>query len=138
MAIDGRRSPGADGVVRVAEQRFAADIALVVKLLQSHLAANTNYRDADAGERRSAAIARPGPVRAVVLTLIDETRKVQVKIDELSKTLDESVNKFEKLRSNLADANDKAMRDSLTGLATGASSIRSSTSRWRTIRSSAC
>jgi diguanylate cyclase len=109
--------PGADSVVRVAEQRFAADIALVVKLLQSHLAANTSYAEtltranADLPQLRSAE-----EIRAVVLTLIDENRKVQVKIDELSKTLDESVNKFEKLRSNLADANDKAMRDSLTGL----------------------
>jgi diguanylate cyclase len=109
--------PGADSVVRVAEQRFAADIALVVKLLQSHLAANTNYTEtltranADLPQLRSTE-----EIRSVVLTLIDENRKVQVKIDELSKTLDESVNKFEKLRTNLADANDKAMRDSLTGL----------------------
>ena len=90
--------PGADSVVRVAEQRFAADIALVVKLLQSHLAANTNYTEtltranADLPQLRSSE-----EIRAVVLTLIDENRKVQVKIDELSKTLDESVNKFEKL-----------------------------------------
>ncbi|THD44798.1 MAG: diguanylate cyclase [Bradyrhizobium sp.] len=108
---------GADSVVRVAEQRFAADIALVVKLLQSHLTANTNYSEtltranADLPQLRSTE-----EIRTVVLTLIDENRKVQAKIDELSKSLDESVNKFEKLRSNLAEANDKAMRDALTGL----------------------
>jgi diguanylate cyclase len=108
---------GADGVVRVAEQRFAADISLVVKLLQAHLAANSSYSEqltranADLPQLRNS-----DDIRAVVLTLIDENRKVQVKIDELSKSLDESVNKFEKLRGNLAEANDKAMRDSLTGL----------------------
>ena len=52
----------------------------------------------------------------MVLTLIEENRKIQTKMDELSASLDKSVNKIEKLRSNLADANDKAMRDSLTGL----------------------
>ena len=52
----------------------------------------------------------------MVLTLIEENRKIQTKMDELSTSLDELVNKIEKLRSNLADANDKALRDPLTGL----------------------
>ncbi len=61
-------------------------------------------------------LSTPDEIRAVVLTLIEENRKIQTKMDDLSASLDESVNKIEKLRSNLAEANDKAMRDPLTGL----------------------
>ena len=81
------------------------------------MSANTSFSDsltranADLPQLRTSE-----EIRAVVLSLIDENRKVQVKIDELSKSLDELVDKFEKLRTNLADANDKAMRDALTGL----------------------
>ena len=37
-------------------------------------------------------------------------------MNELSRNLDNSVAKIEKLRSNLAEANDKALRDPLTAL----------------------
>jgi len=103
--------------LNAAEQRFAADLALIVKLLQGHVAANAGYSEslnranADLPQLRT-----PEEVRAVVLTLLEENRKIQVKMDDLSKSLDESVSKIEKLRSNLAEANDKAMRDPLTGL----------------------
>jgi diguanylate cyclase len=109
--------PPAESGLNAAEQRFAADLAVIVKLLQAHVTANSGYSESLA--RANADLPQlntPDEVRVVVLTLIDENRKIQTKMDELSASLDESVNKIEKLRSNLADANDKAMRDSLTGL----------------------
>ena len=103
--------------LNAAEQRFAADLALIVKLLQSHVTANAGYTESLARANVDLPqLTTPDEIRAVVLTLIEENRKIQTKMDELSASLDESVNKIEKLRSNLADANDKAMRDSLTGL----------------------
>ena len=109
--------PPAESGLSAAEQRFAADLALIAKLLQAHLTANAGYSESLA--RANAELPQlntPEDIRAVVLTLIDENRKIQTKMDELSASLDESVNKIEKLRSNLAEANDKAMRDPLTGL----------------------
>ena len=103
--------------LNAAEQRFAADLALIVKLLQGHLTANAGYSESlDRANADLPQLRTPEEIRAVVLTLIDENRKIQTKMDELSKSLDESVAKIEKLRSNLAEANDKAMRDALTGL----------------------
>ena len=109
--------PPEESGLNAAEQRFAADLALIVKLLQSHMTANAGYSESLA--RANADLPQlntSDEIRAVVLTLIDENRKIQTKMDELSASLDESVNKIEKLRSNLAEANDKALRDPLTGL----------------------
>ena len=109
--------PPEESGLNAAEQRFAADLALIVKLLQTHIAAGAGYSESLA--RANADLPQLNTseeIRAVVLTLIEENRKIQTKMDELSTSLDESVNKIEKLRSNLADANDKALRDPLTGL----------------------
>jgi diguanylate cyclase len=48
--------------------------------------------------------------------LIEENQKIQTKVNDLSRNLDESVAKIDKLSSNLAEANDKALRDPLTAL----------------------
>ncbi len=109
--------PPAESGLNAAEQRFAADLALIVKLLQTHIAASAGYSESLA--RANADLPQLNTseeIRAVVLTLIEENRKIQTKMDELSASLDESVNKIEKLRSNLVEANDKALRDPLTGL----------------------
>jgi len=109
--------PPAESGLNAAEQRFAADLALIVKLLQGHISANAGYSESLARANVDLPqMSTPDEIRAVVLTLIEENRKIQTKMDELSASLDESVNKIEKLRSNLAEANDKAMRDALTGL----------------------
>jgi diguanylate cyclase len=109
--------PRAESGLKAAEQRFAGDLALIVKLLQGHMTANAGYSESlTRANADLPQLSMPEDIRAVVLTLIDENRKIQTKMDELSTSLDESVNKIEKLRSNLAEANDKAMRDPLTGL----------------------
>jgi len=111
------RSSSARADLNAAEQRFAADLALIVKLLQGHLTANAGLLGiARPRQRRPAADAHAGRNPRRRADADRRNRKVQVKMDELSRSLDESVSKIEKLRSNLADANDKAMRDPLTGL----------------------
>ena len=109
--------PPLESGLKAAEQRFAADLAVIVKMLQAHVTANAGYSElltranVDLPQLNTSE-----EIRAVVLTLIEENRKIQTKMDELSASLDELVNKIERLRSNLAEANDKAMRDSLTEL----------------------
>ncbi len=100
-----------------AEQRFANDLAVVARLLQAHLSANSSYSDSLVRANKNLPLLEePEQIRAVVLSLIDENQKIQAKMSDLSRNLDESVAKIEKLRSNLAEANDKALRDPLTAL----------------------
>ncbi len=100
-----------------AEQRFAADLAMVARLLQAHLRANSSYSDSLVRANKDLpSLDKPEQIRAVVISLIEENQKIQTKMGELSRNLDDSVAKIEKLRSNLAEANDKALRDPLTAL----------------------
>ncbi len=102
---------------RAAEQSFAADIASVVRLLRTHMRANASYSDSLARANQDLPrLASANEIRAVVLSLIEENRKIQTRMDDLSRNLDESVAKIENLRLNLAEANDKALRDPLTAL----------------------
>jgi diguanylate cyclase len=100
-----------------AEQRFAADLATIARLLQAYLTANSSYSDSLVRANKDLPLLeKPEQIRAVVLSLIEENRKIQTKVDDLSRNLDESVAKIEKLGANLAEANDKALRDPLTAL----------------------
>jgi diguanylate cyclase len=100
-----------------AEQRFATDVATIARLLQVYLTANSSYSDSLVRANKDLpALEKPEEIRAVVLSLIEENRKIQIKVDDLARDLDASVAKFEKLRANLAEANDKALRDPLTAL----------------------
>ncbi len=106
-----------DQKTNAAEQRFAGDLALIARLLQAHLTANSRYSDSlNRANKDLPLLEKPEQIRAVVLSLIGENQKIQTKMSELSRNLDESVAKIEKLRSNLAEANDKALRDPLTAL----------------------
>jgi diguanylate cyclase len=112
-AIDARP----DQKTGVAEQRFATDMATIVRLLKSYLTANSNYSESlTRANEDLPSLDKPEQIRAVVLSLIEENQKIQAKMSDLSRNLDDSVAKIEKLRFNLAEANDKALRDSLTGL----------------------
>jgi diguanylate cyclase len=98
-------------------QRFAADLALVGRLLRTHVTANSQYSDSLARANQDLpSLDKPDQVRNIVLSLIEENRTIQAKVSDLSRNLDDSVAKIEKLRSNLAEANDKALRDPLTAL----------------------
>jgi diguanylate cyclase len=103
--------------VRPEERRFAEGVETVIRLLQTHLQANSGYADSlNRANRTLPLLERPEQVRDVVVSLIDENRKIQGRVTELSNKLDDSVAQISQLRSNLADAKDKAMRDPLTEL----------------------
>ena len=92
-------------------------MAAVVRLLKAHTRANSSYSDSLARANEDLPLLQsPKEIRAVVLSLIEENQKIQARMDDLSRNLDDSVAKIEKLRLNLAEANDKALRDPLTAL----------------------
>ena len=119
-AASPRESSGASAADRAfdqAERRFAADMATIVRLLKGHLSANSRYSDSlSRANDTLPQLDKPEQIRAVVISLIEENQKIQTKVDDLSRTLDDSVAKIDKLRANLAEATDKALRDPLTGL----------------------
>ena len=99
------------------EQRFADDLALIIRLLQAYLHANSGYSDSlSRANRDLPSLETPDEIRAVVLSLIDDTQKIQAKATYLSENLQESIAQIEGLRVNLAEATDQAMRDPLTSL----------------------
>jgi diguanylate cyclase len=102
---------------RPAEPRFAADVAAILRLLKAYARDNTSYSESlDRANASLPLLDEPEKIRAVVLSLIEENQKIQGRMNDLSRNLDESVAKIEKLSSNLAEANDKALRDPLTAL----------------------
>ena len=99
------------------ERRFAADMTTIVRLLKGIRVRQRQVFGLSLPRQRQPAAARKARAdRAVVISLINENQKIQTKVDDLSRTLDDSVVKIEKLRANLAEATDKALRDPLTGL----------------------
>ncbi len=122
--------PSADGVKAViadrndpelklhpAKQRFADNLPMIVRLLQTHIRANSSYADSLTRANRDLPLLEgPEQIRKVVLALIEENQKIQGRLSDLSAKLDDSVAQINQLSSSLVDANDKAMRDPLTSL----------------------
>ncbi|SEB92199.1 diguanylate cyclase [Rhizobiales bacterium GAS188] len=100
-----------------AEQQFAGALAVIAKLIQAHLEANSEYSDSlESANRDLSSIVRPDQVRSVVALLIDENSKMRAKLNDLSEGLEASRSQVAALRSNLAEANEISMRDPLTML----------------------
>jgi diguanylate cyclase len=98
-------------------QQFDSALSIIVKLIQAHLDDNSHYSDSlERANRDLPSLDKPEQVRAVVSLLIDENEKIQSKMNDLSKSLEQSREQVAKLRSNLAEANELGMRDPLTSL----------------------
>jgi diguanylate cyclase len=97
------------------EEQFAGALALIAKLIESYLRANTKYSDSlESANRDLAFLERPEQVRAVVALLIDENEKMRGEVGELSKGLEASRSQVATLQSNLAEVTEISMRDPLT------------------------
>jgi diguanylate cyclase len=98
-------------------QQFDSALSIIVKLIQGHLEDNSRFSDSlERANRDLPSLDKPEQVRAVVSLLIDENEKIQNKMNDLSKSLEQSREQVAKLRSNLAEANELGMRDPLTSL----------------------
>jgi diguanylate cyclase len=108
---------GANAESNPREQQFAGALNVILKLIETHLRANTKYSDSlESASRDLAFLDRPDQVRAVVTLLIDENDKMRTKLDELSEGLETSRSQVAALRSNLAEATEISLRDPLTKL----------------------
>lgn len=97
--------------------QLEGELASVTRLIGFHIDANTKYSGSLGHINRSLpSLTRPEQVRKVVMALIAENEKVQAEATTLKGNLENSKTQIEKLRTNLADAQQLGMRDPLTAL----------------------
>jgi diguanylate cyclase len=99
------------------EQRADSALAYALKLIRDHAADGARFGESLAGANTR--LSRGGSIDAVheiVLTLINDNRAMQNKVNGLSEKLEKSRFQIMRLRSNLNKAEEIGVRDSLTGI----------------------
>jgi diguanylate cyclase len=108
---------GAPKDAETRELRLERELATIASLIQAHLEASGRYSHALAeADRGLPALATPEKVRAIVGLLIEANERMQRETSELSRNLERSRLQVAILRSNLVEAQQIGMRDSLTAL----------------------
>ncbi|MDR3571769.1 MAG: GGDEF domain-containing protein [Candidatus Pacebacteria bacterium] len=119
-AVQNSATPSRDDLqatLRPAGQRLAKELAQIVRVLESYLRANSGFSNSlSRANRDLPLLERPEQVRAVVVSLIEENKTIQARADELSRNMEESVAQIDGLRAELAEANERALRDPVTAL----------------------
>ncbi|THD49322.1 MAG: GGDEF domain-containing protein [Bradyrhizobium sp.] len=99
------------------ERRADAALAHALKLIRDHAADGARFGESLAGANRK--LSRGGSydaVHEIVLTLINDNRAMQNKVNGLSEKLEQSRFQIMRLRSNLNKAEEIGVRDALTGI----------------------
>jgi diguanylate cyclase len=99
------------------EQRADSALAHALKLIRDHAADGARFGESLAGANTR--LSRGGSIDAVheiVLTLINDNRAMQNKVNGLSEKLEKSRFQIMRLRSNLNKAEEIGVRDALTGI----------------------
>ncbi len=99
------------------EVQLDSELAVILRFMRSYVDANEKYSNALAlAHRNLHALAKPEQVRAMVKFLVAENEKMQRDAEELRGNLENSRSQIEKLRWNLAEAQELGLRDPLTAL----------------------
>ena len=89
--------------------------ATVLSLIKSYIQSNNRFGAALAKVQQDLpSLAKPEQIRVVVQILIAESEKIQRDANELRSSLDQSRTQIESLRTNLDEAQELGLRDSLT------------------------
>jgi diguanylate cyclase len=97
--------------------KLDGELGGIIKLVQSHLRVNSEFSESlDRAHRDLPIAATSEQVRMTVQFLISENEKMQRDSQELKRSLEQSRSQIQELRSNLAQAQELGMRDSLTEL----------------------
>jgi diguanylate cyclase len=103
--------------LQTTELQLDNEMAVILRFIRSHLDANDSYATALAQAHRNLpSLTKPEQVRAMVNFLIAENEKTQRDAADLKSNLEHSRTQIEKLRWNLAEAQELGMRDPLTAL----------------------
>jgi diguanylate cyclase len=103
--------------VEAAGLQLESEAAAILKLVRSYIESSHKYSDtlANAGKTLPAS-ADADQVRSVVQFLIAENEKMQRDAADLRRNLEQSRSQIEKLRSNLAEAEELGLSDALTSV----------------------
>jgi diguanylate cyclase len=116
QAVAGMSNPP-DQKQRASELQLDGELAVILRFMRTYVDANDSYSEALAQAHRNLpSLAKPEQVRAMVRFLIAENEKMQREGADLKKNLEQSRSQIEKLRWNLAEAQELGMRDPLTEL----------------------
>jgi diguanylate cyclase len=99
------------------EAQLDSELAVILRFMRTYVDANDNYSKALAQAHRNLhALAKPEQMRAMVKFLVSENEKMQREASDLQRNLEHSRSQIEKLRWNLAEAQELGLRDPLTAL----------------------
>ncbi len=99
------------------EIQLDSELAVILRFMRTYVDANEKYSNAlSLAHRNLHALAKPEQVRAMVKFLVAENEKMQRDAEELRSNLENSRSQIEKLRWNLAEAQELGLRDPLTAL----------------------
>ena len=124
-AMRGRRTGGnkagpeaREKALQTTEAQLDSELSVILRFMRTYVEANEKYSNAlDLAHRNLHALAKPEQVRAMVKFLVAENEKMRRDSDDLRTNLDCSREQIEKLRWNLAEAQELGLRDPLTALA---------------------
>jgi diguanylate cyclase len=99
------------------EAQLDNELAVILRFMRSYVDANEKYSATLAQAHRNLpSLAKPEQVRMMVKFLVAENEKMQQDASDLRRNLDQSRTQIEKLRWNLAEAQELGLRDPLTAL----------------------
>ena len=99
------------------EIQLDGELAVILRFMRTYVDANDSYSKSLAQAHRNMhSLAKPDQVRALVKFLIAQNEKMQRDTAELRRNLEHSSSQIEKLRWNLAEAQELGLRDPLTSL----------------------
>jgi diguanylate cyclase len=103
--------------LEITEVQLDAELAVILRFMRTYVEANDSYsRSLAHAHRNLHGLAKPEQVRALVKFLIAENEKMQRESIDLQRNLEQSKSQIEKLRWNLAEAQELGLRDPLTSL----------------------
>ena len=99
------------------EVQLDNELGVILRFIRTYVDANDSHSKALAQAHRNLhSLAKPEQVRAMVKFLIAENEKIQRDAADLRRNLENSTSQIEKLRWNLAEAQELGLRDPLTSL----------------------
>jgi len=99
------------------EVQLDSELAVILRFMRTYVDTNAGYSKSLAQAHRNLhSLTKPEQVRTMVKFLITENEKMQRDSADLQRNLENSASQIEKLRWNLAEAQELGLRDPLTAL----------------------
>lgn len=99
------------------EIQLDSELGVILRFMRTYVDANDSYsRSLAQAHKNMHSLAKPEQMRAMVKFLIAENEKMQHDTADLRRNLEHSTSQIEKLRWNLAEAQELGLRDPLTAL----------------------